>query len=93
MLSTLATKTDHSRLLTTMIFRFVCDGGSLRCVRWFVIAEASVASAECPLHYEFFFFFFSFSLILLLSSSFVYRVANWVFFQTFLMFELINSKT
>jgi hypothetical protein len=34
-----------------------------------------------------------FSLILLLSSSFVYRVANWVFFQTFLMFELINLKT
>jgi hypothetical protein len=33
-----------------------------RCVRWFVVAEASLASAECPLHYDFFFFFWFFSL-------------------------------
>jgi hypothetical protein len=57
MLSTLVTETDNSRLLMTMIFRFVCDGGSSRCVRWFAVAEASVASAKCPLHNNFFFFF------------------------------------
>jgi hypothetical protein len=60
------------------------------CVRWFAVAEASVASCECPLYYIFFFFF---GFFLFNPSSFVYRVANWVFFQTFLMFELINSKT
>jgi hypothetical protein len=72
MLLALVTETDNSRLLTTMIFRFVCDGGSSRCVQWFVVAEASVASAKCPLHYDFLFLFF----FLFNPSSFVYRVAN-----------------